>query len=60
MHAIWMKNRTWMHALSNYKTPYEVLNGECPDLMRVPQWGCKVWVHDPSGGKLAPRAKEGH
>ncbi|KAI0037774.1 hypothetical protein FA95DRAFT_1475753, partial [Auriscalpium vulgare] len=40
-------------------TPYEALTGRKPNLRNVRAWGCKVWVHDTSGSKLDPRAREG-
>ncbi|KAJ7738718.1 hypothetical protein B0H16DRAFT_89316 [Mycena metata] len=31
-----------------------------PDLSRLPEFGAKVWVHDPDGSKLGGRAQDGH
>lgn len=56
LHAVWLKNRTSTKALDNC-TPYEVVYKSKPDLSNVPEWGCKVWVHDTSAGKLGARAK---
>lgn len=57
-HGIWCKNRTGTKALGG-KSPYEAFHDEKPNLSGVPQWGCRVWVHDPSQTKLSPRAREG-
>ncbi|KAJ8594482.1 hypothetical protein M405DRAFT_703634, partial [Rhizopogon salebrosus TDB-379] len=57
-HAVYMKNRTATCALDG-KTPYEMLHGKKPNLMDLPIWGSRVWVHDPSGTKLDPHAQEG-
>jgi hypothetical protein len=37
-----------------------VLYGSPPDLSRLKRFGKAVWVHDPDGSKLDPRACEGH
>lgn len=58
MHANWLLNRTATSALDGM-TPYEARKGVKPDLSNLPVWGARVWVHDPDGSKLAPRAKEG-
>ncbi|KAJ3489198.1 hypothetical protein NLJ89_g11551 [Agrocybe chaxingu] len=58
MHAVWLKNRTSTRALDNM-TPYEALTGKKPDLANLPEWGCKVWVHDAGNGKLEGRSKVG-
>ena len=58
-HAIYLKNRTSTRALDN-KTPFEMVYGKKPDLSRLPEFGAKVWVHDPDGSKLDGRAQEGH
>ena len=58
-HAVYLKNRCWTSALPVGMTPYEMINGEQPSLDILPVWGCVVWVHDKSGGKLSMRAKEG-
>lgn len=57
-HAVYMKNHTATHVLDG-KTPYEMLYGKKPNLMDLPVWGTKVWVHDPRGTKLDVRAEEG-
>jgi len=59
MHAVWLKNRTWTRALPRGETPFERLNQEVADLSNVPEWGCTVWVHDTSAGKLGHRAIQG-
>jgi Reverse transcriptase (RNA-dependent DNA polymerase) len=57
-HVFWLKNRTSMKALPN-KTPFEAATDRKPDLSPVRKWGSVVWVHDPTGSKLDPRAREG-
>ncbi|TFY50793.1 hypothetical protein EVG20_g11324 [Dentipellis fragilis] len=57
-HSTFLKNRTSTRALEG-KTPYEALNRQKPNLRGLHEWGCRVWVHDPSGSKLEPRAREG-
>jgi transposase InsO family protein len=57
-HSTWLKNRTSTRALGG-KTPWQVLYGTPPNLSRLKRFGEAVWVHDPSGSKLDPRAREG-
>jgi len=57
-HAVYVKNRTATSALDG-KMPYEMLHSKKPNLMDLPVWVTKVWVHDPSGSKLDPHAWEG-
>ncbi|KIL56039.1 hypothetical protein M378DRAFT_42697, partial [Amanita muscaria Koide BX008] len=40
-------------------TPFELVTKERPAFEDLPVWGSIVWVHDASGGKLDPRAKDG-
>jgi hypothetical protein len=40
-------------------TPYEALHGKKPDILQLCEWGCPVWVHNPSGSKLDACACEG-
>lgn len=54
-----LKNHTSTKALDG-RTPYEAVNRRPPDLRDLPEWGCKVWVHDDKTGKVGVRAKEGH
>jgi hypothetical protein len=56
-HATWLKNRTATRALDG-KTPFEALYGRPPDLSALRIWGSTVLVHDASGSKLNPRARE--
>jgi transposase InsO family protein len=58
-HTVYIKNCTATRTLDG-KTPYEMLHGKKLNLKGLPVWGTKVWVHDPSGGKLDMRAHEGH
>ena len=55
IHMVWLKNRTSMRSLGN-KSPYEMLYKKKPNLSKVPTWGCKVKVHNPTGSKLNMRA----
>lgn len=55
LHAIWLKNRTSTKALDG-RTPFEAINGRPPTLLGLPVWGCCVWVHDTSTGKVGVRA----
>jgi hypothetical protein len=57
-HAVYLKNGTSTRALDN-KTPFEMVYGKKPDLSRLPEFGAKVWVHDPNNSKLDGRAKGG-
>lgn len=59
MHAVWLKNRTSTKALGG-RTPYEALHGHPPVLTGLPVWGCRVWVHDTSTGKVGVRVKAAH
>jgi hypothetical protein len=56
MHSVWLKNRTSTKALDG-KTPYEAMHKTTPDLSNLPEWGCHVWIHDCSTGKLSTCAK---
>ncbi|THH07674.1 hypothetical protein EW146_g9241 [Bondarzewia mesenterica] len=58
-HAVWLKNRTATKAV-NGMMPFEAVTGQKPNLRSVREWGSTVWVHDTTGLKLEPRAKEGH
>ena len=59
LHAVFLKNCMSTKALNGW-TPYEVVNLKPPNLQDLPEWGCKVWVHDEKTGKVGTRAKEGH
>jgi len=58
-HACYLKNRTSTKALNGH-TPFEAVTGKVPDLRNLPEWGCLVWVHDRSTGKLGVWAKKGY
>jgi hypothetical protein len=58
LHATYLKNQTSTKAL-NCHTPYEVVNGHPPDLNGLLEWGCKVWVHTTTSGKVGGHASEG-
>jgi len=57
--VVFLKNHTSTKTL-NGQTPYKVVNLKPPDLQDLPEWGCKVWVHDEKTGKVGTRAQEGH
>jgi hypothetical protein len=54
LHVTYLKNQTATFILGD-KTPYEVLTSKKPNISNLPQWGTGVWVHDPTGSKLAGR-----
>ena len=54
-HAVYLKNRTGTKALDG-KTPYEVFYGVKPNLKGLPEFGTRVWVHNPDGTKLDGRS----
>ena len=58
MHAVYLKNQTWTCTLDN-TTPYEILNGQKPNIANLQPWGCKVQVHDTGGTKLDGHSKIG-
>jgi hypothetical protein len=58
MHAIWLKNHTWTHALPARKPPYSMLNDKPAILENLPIWGQVIWVHNLTGNKLGAWARE--
>jgi hypothetical protein len=58
-HACYIKNQTAMKALDRH-TPFKAVTGKVPDLQNLLEWGCLMWVHDRSTGKLGIWAKEGY
>lgn len=58
--ANYIRNRCPTKSLEG-KTPYEVWNGEVPDVSHLREFGDRVYCLDsnPGKGKLAPRSKEG-
>lgn len=57
-HAIYLCNHTWTRAIGN-ATPYELLNGQKPNMAGLHPWGCKVQAHNTEGSKLDGRSKIG-
>jgi hypothetical protein len=57
-HVVWLKNRTSTVAVTS-KTPIKVVTGKKPNLAKLPEWGCVVWVHTKSNSKLDGRTVEG-
>jgi hypothetical protein len=56
--VVWLKNRTSTLAVAS-KTPHEVVTGNKPNLSKLPEWGCNIWVHTKDNSKLDARAVEG-
>jgi hypothetical protein len=54
---VWLRNRTLTQILGNIM-PYELLNGDKPDLSSMPEWGQTIWVHNSKGSKLDVHAVE--
>ena len=67
-HAVWLKNRTSMHALNgrtsmcalNSRTPYEVMHKAKLNLMDLPEWGAMIFVMKTIAGKLDQKCTKGH
>ena len=57
-HAVYLKNRTWTRTIGD-TTPFELLNGQKPNVGNLHPWGCKVRVHDTTGSKLDGRSSVG-
>ena len=57
-HTVYIRNHTWTRAIGN-TTPYEVLNGQKPNISGLQPWGCKVRVHNEGETKLDGRSKIG-
>ncbi len=55
--SVWLKNHTLAKFLG-LVTPYQKLYGNKLDLKDLPEWGQIIWVHDASGSKLDPWAKQ--
>ena len=41
------------------RTPHKVVTGTKPSLSKLPEWGCRVWVHTKANVKLDECAVEG-
>ena len=57
-HAVYLKNRTWTRTIGD-TTPFEILNGQKPNIANLQPWGCKVRVHDTTSSKLDGRSSVG-
>ena len=58
-HAVHVYNRTPMRR-HDWRTPFEILNGEQPSVERLRVFGCGAWVHIPADvrvNKLAPKSE---
>lgn len=59
MYSVHLKNRLPHKALESVgKTPYEVIYGRKPDLSRIKEFGCRIFVNVNNGDKLDPRGAE--
>ena len=59
LHAVHIYNRTPMRRL-NWKTPYELIEGEAPDVSRLRVFGCGAYVYLPEAvraNKLSPKSE---
>jgi hypothetical protein len=60
IHAVWLKNRMSTHVLGGM-APFEVVTGKKPNVSKVLEWGCGVWVHnDHLDLKLEPQVRKAH
>jgi len=57
-HTVWLKNCTSTRVL-NGQTPYKVLNGIKPELLKLCECDRKAWVHTIGNSKLNSRTREG-
>ena len=58
-HAVYVYNRTPMRRI-NWKTPYELINGQKPDIKYLRVLGCAAWVWLPEAkrlNKLSPKSE---
>jgi hypothetical protein len=58
-HAAHCYNRTPMSRI-NWKTPYQLLNNEIPDISHLRVFGCGTYVHIPESrrkNKLSPKMR---
>lgn len=60
IYSVHLKNRLPHKALekTGKATPYEVVHGEKPDMFKMTEFGCKLFVNGDPGDKLDPRASE--
>jgi hypothetical protein len=59
LHAVHVYNRTPVRRLQ-WRTPYEALHGEAPDVSHLRVFGCGAYVHIPESrhkNKLAPKSE---
>jgi len=50
-HMVWLKNCTLTQALEGI-TPLQAMTSKQPDLSKIQEWGCAVWVHTNGALKL--------
>ena len=58
-HFIWLCNCVPTKTLPNYKTPIEIMTGNCPNLSNMREWGHKVWVKKTHSSKLGSKVNKG-
>lgn len=59
IHAVYLYNRTLVHRL-DWKTPYEIINGDKPDISHLKVFGCGAYVLLPPAvcnNKLLPKSE---
>ncbi|KAJ6615032.1 hypothetical protein B0H10DRAFT_2220674 [Mycena sp. CBHHK59/15] len=52
MHSVWLRNRSPMAALPNYKTPMEMATKRKPNLSKLLEWGRPIWLKVKNAGTL--------
>jgi transposase InsO family protein len=57
-YTTWLKNHLPSRAIPGY-TSYELLHKAKPSLVNAREFGARLYVHSPDGGKLEARAEEG-
>jgi hypothetical protein len=57
-HAMWLKQRTSMHALDS-RVPYEMLHGSKLDLKELLVWGAQAFALKQDAGKLNAKVDKG-
>ncbi|KNZ76413.1 Copia protein [Termitomyces sp. J132] len=57
-HIVWLRNRTPTSSLPNNTTPYQMVIGKKPDLLKVCKWGSHTYVKLHHTGKLESQVME--
>ena len=58
-YASWLRNRLPSRATPGH-TPYDLVNGKCPDVSSAHEFGTRLYVHSADGRKLEARADEAY